>query len=159
MRIVSPLRFRVRHVIIQHAAIASRPGSTAIGGFQHACGGYRDIEVIRIARVNDDGMDARLEHAIINARRRTEPAVLAGRLAGEQIAAAAFMIPQRPVEFPAVAAIIADEQAAGDRAGIQPAGLLGIAKRKIPDLEYGCVLVFRLSCRRIRIEIRRRQVL
>ena len=71
---------------------------------------------------------------LYDTRRRTHPAVLAGRITGEQVAAATLVIPQGPVEFPAVAAIVADEQAAGDSAGIQPARLAGAPKGKIPDL-------------------------
>ncbi len=158
MRIVPPLGFRIRQIVVGHPAIAAFPGLAAVGGLQHPGGGHRDVHMLRIARVDDDRMNAGFEHTIIDTRRRTAPAVLAGRLAGEQIAAATVVIPQRSVEFPAVAAIVADEQAAGDRAGIHSAGLIGIAEGEIPDLEHGGVLVLRLADRRLRIEIRSRQV-
>ena len=157
MRIVAPLRLRVRAVVIRHAAAAALPGAAAVGGLDHPGRGYGNMDMIRVARVDDDRMDARLEHAIVDTRRRTHPAVLTGRIAGEQVAAATLVIPQWPVEFPAVAAIVAHEQAAGDGAGIQPARLSGAAKGKIPDLVDCGGRVLGLAGRRCRVEIGRRQ--
>jgi hypothetical protein len=69
----------------------------------------------RIARVDDDGVDARRELAAFGSR-RAEPLGLAGAFAVEQVAAARLVVPQGAIELERSAAVAAGEQAAGDRA-------------------------------------------
>jgi len=82
VRVVAPVRCRVRKIVHQHAAITSRPGSSAIGGLDDTGGRYRDMDMIRIARIDQDGMNAGFEHAVIDARRRAMPTVFRRRIAG-----------------------------------------------------------------------------
>ncbi len=79
MGVMAPLCFRIRQIVHQHTAITPSPrGLAAIGCLDHTGRRYRNMYMIRIARINNDGMNARFEHAVINTRRRAAPAVQAG---------------------------------------------------------------------------------
>src|SRR5690606_27108373 len=135
-----PLRRRVRQVVVEHALVAPAPRLAAVGRLEHARGRDRDEDAVAVAWIDHDRVDARRELAAFGGG-RTEPMRDAGALAREEITAARRVVPERPVEREALAAVVALEEAAGDGADVD---LLRSAEGDAPQLEERGVLEGRL---------------
>src|SRR5690606_38545490 len=101
----------------EHSLVATAPALAAVGGLEDAGGGDGDEDAIGVPRVDDDGVDAGGELATLGGR-GAEPVVDAGAVPGKEIGAPRFVVPQRPVEREALAAVGAGEQAAGNGADV-----------------------------------------
>src|SRR5439155_7859297 len=58
MWIVAPLGLGVGQVVVEHAAVAAAPALAAVARLELACRRHADIEVVPVARVDDDRVDA-----------------------------------------------------------------------------------------------------
>src|SRR5690606_37910476 len=115
------------------------PGLAAVGGLEHARGGDRDQDPLRVVRVDDDRVDARGELSF--RRGGAKPVVDARAVASEEVTPARLVVPERAVELEALAPVFAHEQAARDGAHVDPAGC---AEGDAPELEQLGVLEARL---------------
>ena len=111
-RIVGQLR---RHVVGAHALAALRPGLAAVLGEPDAAGRDRDPDPLRVARIDDDRMQAGQIGAA------THPHLALG------------VIPQRAHHLPDSAVVARPEQSAGQRAAPDHAGLVRAAGHQRPD--------------------------
>ena len=108
-----------RHVLVAHPVGHRASVDPAVVGDPRSAARHADEHRVGITWVDRDGVDAR-------------PVVSAADPLG-----ALGHVPQRPHEFPRIAAVDGPEQAAGDRAAPQLAGSVGVAVLERPQQLHG----------------------